>query len=97
MFHMTSKESGYFSQSSNRLEAGRPGIDSRHGKLFLNSTKSRPALEPTQSAIQWVPGAISLEVKRLGRGADHLHQVPKSRRDELYLHSAMCLHGMVLN
>jgi hypothetical protein len=29
------------------------------------------ALGPTQSPIQWVPGAVSLGVKRLGREADH--------------------------
>jgi hypothetical protein len=27
--------------------------------------------EPTQPPIQWVPGALSLGVKRLGREADH--------------------------
>jgi hypothetical protein len=28
-------------------------------------------LGPTQTPIQWVPGALSLGVKRLGREADH--------------------------
>jgi hypothetical protein len=40
------------------------------GNFFLTTT-SRTALGPTQSHIQWVPGALSLEVKRLGREADH--------------------------
>jgi len=31
----------------------------------------RPALAPTQSPIQWVPGALSLELKQPGREADH--------------------------
>jgi hypothetical protein len=31
----------------------------------------RPTLGPTQSPIQWVPGALSPEVKRPGREADH--------------------------
>jgi hypothetical protein len=31
----------------------------------------RPALRPTQTPIQWVPGALSLGVKRPGREADH--------------------------
>jgi hypothetical protein len=35
------------------------------------STASRPAPRPTQSPIQWVPGPISLRVKRPGREADH--------------------------
>jgi hypothetical protein len=39
------------------------------GKRF--SIMSRPASGPTQSPIQWVPGAVSLGVKRLGRDADH--------------------------
>jgi hypothetical protein len=47
------------------------------------------ALEPTQPPIQWVPGALSLGVKRPGREADHS---PPSRAEvkecvELYLHS----------
>jgi hypothetical protein len=39
--------------------------------IFLFTTASRPALGPTQPPIQWVPGALSLGVKRLGREADH--------------------------
>jgi hypothetical protein len=41
-------------------------------KNFLFSTSSRPALGPTQSPIQWVPGALSPGVKLQGREADHL-------------------------
>jgi hypothetical protein len=48
------------------LRAGRPGFDSRQGKIFLFSTVSRPALGATQPPIQWVP-----EVKRPRREADH--------------------------
>jgi hypothetical protein len=40
-------------------------------KNFLFSTSSRPALGPTQPPIEWVLGALSPGVKRLGRGADH--------------------------
>jgi hypothetical protein len=32
---------------------------------------SRPALRPTQPPVQWVQGALSLEVKGPGREADH--------------------------
>jgi hypothetical protein len=49
------------------------GFDCRRGLgIFLFTTASRTALEPTQPPIQWVPGAISLGVKRPGREADHL-------------------------
>jgi hypothetical protein len=38
---------------------------------FLFTTASRTALGPTQPPIQWVPGALSLGVKRPVREADH--------------------------
>jgi hypothetical protein len=48
------------------------GFDSRRGLgIFLLVTASRTALGPTQPLMQWVPGALSLEVKRPGREADH--------------------------
>jgi hypothetical protein len=48
------------------------GFDSWQGMgIFLFTTVSRPALGPTQPPIQWVPGVLSLGVKRLGREADH--------------------------
>jgi hypothetical protein len=40
-------------------------------RIFLFTTESRTALEPTQPPIQWVPGAFSLGVKRQGCEADH--------------------------
>jgi hypothetical protein len=36
-----------------------------------NFSLLRTALGPTQPPIQWVPGALSLGVKRPGREADH--------------------------
>jgi hypothetical protein len=39
--------------------------------IFLFTTASRMALGSTQPPIQWVPGALSLEVKRPGHEADH--------------------------
>jgi hypothetical protein len=48
------------------------GFDSRRGLgIFLFATVSRQALGPTQPAIQWVPGALSLGVKRPGYEPDH--------------------------
>jgi hypothetical protein len=47
------------------------GSNSGRGKFFLNSTASRPAPRPSQPPIQWLPGAISPEVKRPGSEVDH--------------------------
>jgi hypothetical protein len=48
------------------------GFDSRRGLgIFLFTTASRTALGTTKPPIQWVPGALSLGVKRPGREADH--------------------------
>jgi hypothetical protein len=39
-------------------------------RFFLFTTASRPSLGPTQPHVQWVPGALSLGVKRPGHEAD---------------------------
>jgi hypothetical protein len=65
-----------------RLRITRPGFDSRQGKgregkgregkgrdSFLSSTAYRPAVWPTQPTIQWVPRALSQEIKRPEREA----------------------------
>jgi hypothetical protein len=61
------------------------GFEARQGLgifLFTN-TVSRPALGPTQPAIQWVLGALTL-----GGSQECV---------ELYLHSPIRLHGVVLS
>jgi hypothetical protein len=46
-------------------------FDSRRGLgIFLFTTASKTVLASTQPPIQWVPGALSLGVKRLEREAD---------------------------
>jgi hypothetical protein len=48
------------------------GFDSRRELgIFLYTTECRTTLGPTQPPIQWVPGALSLEVKRPERESDH--------------------------
>jgi hypothetical protein len=48
------------------------GFESRQELgIFLFATASRPALDPTQTPIQWVAGDLSLGVKRPGSEADH--------------------------
>jgi hypothetical protein len=49
------------------------GFGSRLCKIFLFSTTYRPTLGPTQPSNQWLPGALSPEVKRQGREADLSH------------------------
>jgi hypothetical protein len=58
--------------------------------IFYFTTASRPALVPTQPPIQWVPGALSLEVKRPMREADHSPPSSAEVKEwmELYLHSS---------
>jgi hypothetical protein len=76
-------------------------FDSRRGLgIFLLSTVFKPALRPTQSAIQWVEGALSSEVKRLQREAVH---PPPSRAGVKnawrynFTPSLVRLHGVVLS
>jgi hypothetical protein len=73
-----------------RWTVGVLGLGSWQGLgIFLFTTTSRTAVVPTQTPIQWVPGALSLEVKRQVREADHS---PPSSAEveecvELYFHS----------
>jgi hypothetical protein len=70
-----------------------PGRDKR-----FFSTASSQAVGRAQPPNQSVPGALSPGVKRQGHEADHFfHLVPRRRMGELYLHSPVCLRGLVLN
>jgi hypothetical protein len=65
------------------------GFESLQGLgIFLSTTASSLALEPTQPPIHWVQGALSLGIKRLGREADH--SLPSSAEVkecvEIYFH-----------
>jgi hypothetical protein len=74
------------------------GFDSRRGLgIFLFTTASRMALGSTQAPNQWVPGALSLGVKRPGREADHSPSTAEVKECvELYIHSQIRLHSVVL-
>jgi hypothetical protein len=52
-----------------------------------------------QPPILWVPGDLFLEIKRPGREADHLPPSSALVKEcmELYLHSPIHLHGVVLS
>jgi hypothetical protein len=76
------------------------GFDSRRGLgIFLFTTASRQALGPTQPSTQWIPGALSLGVKRPGREADHLPPSSAEVKEcvDLYLHSPIRLHGVMFS
>jgi hypothetical protein len=54
-------------------------------EMFLFDTVSRPALGPTQPPIQWVPGVLSLGVKRPAvKLTTHLHIVSRSKNEWSY-------------
>jgi hypothetical protein len=56
------------------------------------------AVGSTRPHIQWVPRAVYEGLKWQGCEADtHLHLLPKLRMMELYLHSLISLHSVVLN
>jgi hypothetical protein len=67
--------------------------------IFLTTTASRPTLWFTQvSPIQWVPGALSLTVKRQGREADHSHPSSAVVKSAWSYNSTppIRLHGVVI-
>jgi hypothetical protein len=79
---------------------GDRGFESRQGLgIFLFTTVFRPALEPTQPPIQWLPEALSLGVKRPEREDDHSPPSSAEVKEdlELYLRSLIRLHGVVLS
>jgi hypothetical protein len=83
----------------NYLQSGRPEFDSWRGQeISLYFTASRLALRPTQPLVQWVPGTLSLGVKRPGREAD----LPPPSSADVKNCGAIPplpkrLHGVVLN
>jgi hypothetical protein len=64
--------------------------------MFLLTTASRTALGPTEPPNQWVPGALSLGVKRPGRGADHSPPSSAEVKEWRYTSTpTIRLHGVV--
>jgi hypothetical protein len=78
-----------------RLRAGQPRFDSRQGLgIFIFATASGPGLGPTQPSIQWVPEALSPEVKRPGCETDH--SPPSSAEVKNAWSYTSTQHGVVL-
>jgi hypothetical protein len=61
-------------------------FDFRRGLGIFFTTASRPALGPTQPPIQWVPGTLSVGVKRLGREANHSPPSSAEIKECVYLY-----------
>jgi hypothetical protein len=83
-----------------RLRAGWPGCDSRQRQgIFFFATASRPALGPIQRPIQWLPGALSLGIKRPVLEADHWPPSSPGVMSSWNYTSTppICLQGVVLN
>jgi hypothetical protein len=66
---------------------------------FKIVTSFRPALGPTQPPTQWVPGALSLGVKRPRRETDHSHPSCAEVKNAWCYTSTppIRLHGVVLS
>jgi hypothetical protein len=75
------------------------GFEQQRLDIFLSTTASRPVLGPTQPPIQWVPGVLSLGVKRPGRETDHLPPSSAEIKNVWSFTSTppICLHGMGLS
>jgi hypothetical protein len=77
------------------------GFESRQGLgTFPFTTTSRPALGLTQLPMQWVPGALSLGIKRPGRETDHWHSTIAEVKNTWNYNSTRLvrhLHGVVLS
>jgi hypothetical protein len=93
------EEPGQFSSIALGYGLDNRGFDSRQGLGVLLIAASRPALRPTQSPIQWVPGAPYLGVKRPGREADHLTPSSAEVKNEWSYTSTppIRLYGVVLS
>jgi hypothetical protein len=67
--------------------------------IFLFTTASTTALGATQRPIQWVPGGLSLGVKRSGHEPDHSppSSVEVNECVELYLQSPIRLHVVLIS
>jgi hypothetical protein len=90
VFFLAFRDSSFGTATGYRVDNRMIGFDSRQDLgIFLFDTVSGPALGPTQPPIQWVPGALSLGVKRKGRKADHSPPSSAEVKEwvELYLHS----------
>jgi hypothetical protein len=90
MYYPRIYEPGWFSRCNDCLWAGWPGFDSgQEHEIFLYSTTFWEALKPTQSSIEWIPGDLSLRIKRPWREAEQSPPCSVKVKSD----GAICLHG----
>jgi len=67
--------------------------------FFLFVTASRPALEPNQPLVQWIPVALTPKVEWSGREADHSPPSSAEVKNAQSYSSTppIRLHGVVLD
>jgi hypothetical protein len=89
------------SRYSDWLRAGRPrGRSSIFGvvKNVHFSLSCRPALGPTKPPIQWVPGSFPGGKVAVAWSWPLTSNYCRGQENvDLYMHSLICLHGVVLN
>jgi hypothetical protein len=57
--NVRANEDEHLLKDFNMITIGVRGFDSRRGlRIYLSSTEFRPALEPAQPPIQWLPGIL---------------------------------------
>jgi hypothetical protein len=68
-------------------------------RIFLSTTASRPALEPTQPPIQWVQGVFLWGLNaRVVKLTTHIHLVPRSKNAWSYTSTPpIRLHELLLS
>jgi len=66
--------------------------------ILLFATAPRPPMGPTQPPTRWVPGTISLGIKRSGHETDHSPTFSAEVKNVWdYTSILPCLYGMVLS
>jgi hypothetical protein len=95
------KESGYHNRYSDWLWTGwwkSWSLNPGRVNNLLFSASSKPALGPTQSFIQWVLGALSLEVNLPGHEADCSPSASAVvKKLWIYIHSPTCRYAIMLD
>jgi hypothetical protein len=96
-FCMSERENDFFGILAS-INVSRVQFLAGAGNFFLHHSIQNGS-GTTQPPIQWVQGALSLGIERPGREANHSPTSSAEVKEcvELYLHSRIRLHGVVLS